>query len=592
MALHPAQRVAGPAAPMTAMSVSRKLVRNGSAVFFLAAIVLLMIARFNAVDPVVLPFMQRAVDPSLYAHDFYIRHSVVAHSSVLLDWARLTHVDLSAPALVVFDYLLFTFISGWAVWLILRDIFRIDDRLTILLLLTLLAFADAKLFAYNKSSWIEEHLFSFAAVAISLRFWALYFLVRGNFVACGVVVMAIMAVSVKVGWFIWLAAALVMLIERQRRLLPWGLMFAALALPGWTFLTSYAGTQPPGTVGALFDTLRGLHPLEDNPFSALLPSWLLLTFSLPYVWWRLGLCLAPPEAGRVRAIILLSAAVFLGGGLYLTVFYRIMPLPMVILLSPARAMEVYSFLAYAIAIVSVVTAEKIDGITKAGLLAALCLLKITGGHEIWILGAMGTALMACAWHLAATRWRALPRRVGMLECSLALSLFCFLAGIVFAGNLTHQRTQYVYRGQFGFVPSDIDPGMWKFLRADRRVAAAGPVAIIAKYRGDVAVEPNWNLYSRLSGVYADAYYLPDLPLVEEQQRRNATVDSIVASIRQSRAVSGGLRRQMMGYHAAVLVPGTLSWAFPGWPICSRGNGWVELLPDEGVPDVTSCERSN
>lgn len=570
---------------MTDMPLWRKIVFSGSVAFFLAAIVLLLIARFTAVDPVVLPFIQKAADPALYLHDLSIQHSVVAHSSVLLDWARITHIDLSAPAWVVFDYLIFTFISGRAVWLILKDIFKIEDRLTLLLLLTLLVFADAKLFALNKSSWISEHMFSFAAVAISLRFWALYFLVRGNFLACGLIVVAIMAVSVKVGWFIWLAAALVMLIERQLRPLPWGLMFAALLWPGWVFLTSYAGAQPPGTVRALFDILRSLHPLEDNPFRAALPSWFLLCLSLPYVWWRLDRCFARPEAARIRAIILLSVAVFLVGGLYLTVGYRIIPIPMAILLSPMRAMEVYSFLAYAIAIVSVLSAKSLDGITKTGLLVALCLLKVTFGHQIWVFAAMGAALMAYVCHLAAMRWRTLSRlsqRVSILECSLAMSMFCFLSGIVFADNLTHLRTQYADRRGFGFVPSDIDPGMWRFLLAHHNVVAARPVAIITRYRGEVAVEPQWNLYSKLSGVYADPYYLPNLALVEEQQRRNATVDSIAACIEQSRAISESLRRQMIGYRAAVLVPGSLSWAFPGWTIGSRGDGWVELLPDQGA----------
>lgn len=582
MGLHPAQQVVGPPAPVADTPWSRKIALIGAVAFFLSAIVLLLIARFNGVDANVLPFIQKAVEPSLYLHDFYIRHSVIAHSSVLLDWARLAHIDLSAPAWVVCNYLFFTIISGWAVGLILRDIFRIEDRYTILLLLTVLVFADAKLFAYNKSSWIDEHLFSFAAAATSLRFWALYFLVRGNFAACGLVVIVIMAVSVKVGWFIWLAATLVMLSERQHRPLPWGLMLAALVSPAWALLTSQAGAQPPGTVGALFDILRSLHPLEDNPFRTALPSWLLFSASLPCVWWRLDRCFARPEAARIRAIVLLSVVVFLVGGFYLTVFYRVIPIPMVILLSPTRAMEIYAFLAYAIAAVSVLSAKSLDGITKTGLLIALCLLKVTPGREIWVLAAAAVALMACACHLATMRWHGLSRRIGNLQCSLALSVFCFLAGIVLAGNLSHLRTQYAYRGEFGFVPSDIDPDTWKFLRANHNIVAARPVAIIARYRGDVAVEPSWNLYAKLSGVYADPYYLPSLALVEEQQRRNVTVDSIVTAIGQSRAVSDSLRQQIMGYHAAVLVPESLSWAFPRWKICSQGYGWVELLPDESV----------
>ena len=304
---------------------------------------LFLIEHFHGIFPNLMPAFQSLVDPTLYAFDPAVQNALIGRGSVLFSVVGFLGIDVTVPVVNVAFYLVTAALGAAAVVLINRHVFSVRGLLPHLLLLALLLLADDKPILYLKTSWLIRHAFTVTMVATALRLFVLYFMLRRNYWPAVACVAILLAVSVKSGWMIWLILAVVIALDRPAR---WPVLLAALAL-ALVYPLLQALALPHGFDAGFnreaFETLALAHPEEDNPFRigpfAMIAA---LAAGAASLWLAARLDTTPSgQLTRVvRVTLALSAVVFIGGGLYITWGYRLLPVPAAVLLSPVRAMEV------------------------------------------------------------------------------------------------------------------------------------------------------------------------------------------------------------------------------------------------------------
>lgn len=535
---------------------------------YVLAILLIFIARFNGINDVIHPFLQRAVDPSLYALSPHIGRSLVPGSSVLFDLIGRFRLDLTQPLFILPLYALTCLLSGIAVDRISRHIFLISDPLLRLFILFATLFADGKLINLNKSSWILDHNFSFTFVAASLRFWFIYAFLRGRLLAMSLILVPINILSFKVGWPLTLMAAALLAWRRDRSLRHWGMLALSLVAP------AMAALQAPAAMSAseaaqIFDILGSIHASEDNPFLGPPLQWLL--FPLGCAWaWRLTGGYSPETGDRMRIAVLMSLLIFVLGGIVLTIDVAPLKLPLAVLLSPARALETASFLIYMLVLVHVLTAPGLNRPQRCALLLSLMLLKLTPGY-VWVV--LSALLLLTAALMRWPRFAQLDRNVDPAGALAAMAILAPVIGIFFAFNLAGNRAQQNYDRVIGFYDHRIPGEAVAMLRA---IAAEKPDRLlIFGTAGQPGGASHWNALARKSGIDGDPYYLPRLDDIRRQQADNALYDHVQTGLAAGRiapALSDALARQSV----SLLLPAASGAAMPGWHISRRYGSWVEM----------------
>ena len=537
---------------------------------------LLLWARFNAVNGVILPFLQRAVDPGLYRLDPYIAHSIVPNSTPLFDLLALWRLDLTQPAFLVPTYLLVSAASAVAVWRMLRGSFGVDDRLLALALLFALAFADFKLIGFNKSSWMLEHNFSFTFLAAALRFWFLAFLLERRLVAMAALLVPINLLSFKVGWPLVGFAGLALIGLRCWSPVAWGLVALSLVVPGWAAL--HGGVALDSAASAhVFAVISHLHASEDNPFAGPRLQTPIFLAGMAFAAWRLR-SLPRELVIPIGAVLAGSLLVWLIGGIYLSWGGAIHPLPIAVMLSPARAMELAAFLAYLLLLLWISQTPALGGVDRALFALSAMLLKITDDGK-WIKLALVLAVLGLAW--MALRRLLGGRNPAALRWADRLPLPLFLAGVAvpiglfFALNLSGQRTAYRLDPVLGFRDSAIPADALPMLRQMARDKGDRRILFVSPRNGWKIAE--WNDYARKSGFEADPYYLPSPAEIDRQTQANAHADAVVAGLRAGR-VAPAEAAYLAGQGVSLVVPAGARGALPGWSTAHDFGGWVELTP--------------
>lgn len=556
---------------------STPFVRWTAGLLLIAGIGLMLIARFQNVNPVVFPFLQMAADPSLYAADVYLRNAIVAGSSPLFPLLAAVRFDITQPAPVVALYLLAAALGGWAVHRLLTEALGVRDRLTALMLLFLAIFADAKLMAFHKGGWIFEHNFSLTMLAATGRLWFVYAALTGRSLLMTAVLIPINLFTFKVGWPLVLIAGALMLWRRERAPWPWLLLALSMVGPAWAALSGSADLSMQ-EARAVLDTLKAAHATEDDPFAISWASKLLFAGGVAFLAWR-ATAFPEPVRSALRVTAAVSVAIFVGGGLYLAFSALLPPVPAVVLLSPARALETATLLAYLVALVEVARARSLKATEKVPLLLALAILKVTPDLT-WIALALALTLAAGAvWVVRTWAERRVPI-VGRLASGLSLPLLIGLAaplmGAVFALNLTGGRMVHVYQTGLGFRDASI-PAEASTMLAAMRQEQADRRRVFIRPIGDGWEAVAWNAYARSSGMVGDVYYLPTPALIERQTRMNTLVGRLVAELesgRVSAVTAVGLGR----CHAHLVAPRSAAPALPGWTVVKPYGGWAEFKP--------------
>jgi hypothetical protein len=540
-----------------------------------AAILLIFYARFNAISGVVEPYLQRAADPSLYRHDDFINKAVIPHSSLFFDLIDTLRVDLTHPAFILSCYALVSIAAGVAVDRIVRKIFAVDDLGLRIAILFAAAFADSKLIYLNKSSWILEHNFSLSFIACALRIWFLYFALSRNFLAMAAMMIPINLIAIKVGWPLVLLGVILLVQARDRSPATWALLLLSLVVPALAALDSGVAMSP-GERAAIFDIFRLSHPEEDNPFAGPL---LQIPFYLGGTWfaWIYARRFEAGTAMAIRIILAGSMLIYLLGGLYIDVLSAWFPVPMGVLLSPARGLELAGLLIHLLVLLWIVRTPHLAGAERAIAMIAAITLKMTPDYK-WVVLASALALLTLAVMLVRRaierrgyRW---PFRARWMDLPLGLALLAPLIGIFFAFNLSGQRTLYRYDPILGFhnaaTPRDAVPMLHALARQqDRR--------IIFVWQANGITKAPWSVAVRKSGIAGDPYYLARLSDIRRQIAGNALEERLLAELRRGR-VDPETAAALAARRVTLVLPSDLAPAVSGWRVVQVLGPWQEMAP--------------
>ncbi len=551
------------------------------------AIAMMLIARFQNVNPVVLPFLQRAAAPALYAQDMYLNAAIVARSSVVFPLLEALQLDMTAPAPVIAAYLAAAGVAGWGVWRILTGPLGVARPVMALMLLFLAIFADFKLVEFNKGGWIFEHNFSLTMLAAAGRVWFLYALLAWRPVLMAAVLIPINLFAFKVGWPLVLIGGAAMLWRRERSVWPWALLALAMVVPVWAALTQSA-RLPTEEARAVLEVLKAAYTREDDPFAISWMSKALFVAGLGFLWFR-GVSYGPTVGVGLRVIVVVSAAIFVGGGLYFALSDSLPPVPALVLLSPARALETVGLAAYLLALGEVVRAPALKTPEKIPLLLSLTVLKVTPDLT-WVVLATLLALVAGVVWLARRwlegRWPVVGRMAEGLSLTGMIALAAPLMAAVFLLNLAGGRTVQAHDAGLGFRDAAISPRAADMLQAiraesqDRRL-----IFLDLGSQGWAAAR--WNASARKSGIAGDPYYLPRHALMERQAQQNALILRLTEEV-EARQVSAETSAQLSACHARVVAPEEAQAALNGWTTVARYGDWVELAPPPATPLDPVC----
>jgi|GEM_PF-3456917 len=547
-------------------------------------IALLVVARFNAISGVVLPFLQQAADPTLYALDFGIRHSVVPDSSPFFTVLAALRLDLTHPVFVIASYLIVTLLAGYGVVRIIRRLAPDADRTLIAALLFALIFADAKLIDFNKSSWISEHNFSFTFIAAALRFWFVYYALDRRYVAMAALLIPINMLSFKVGWPLLGFAGLILLHARVRSPWPWLAIAASLVVPAIAALRTQGGIDS-GDTAAMFALFNALHAGEDNPFAGPWFQAPLFLGGSAIGWWLAGR-LDGAASAAIRAILFGSLIVYVVGGLYLSFGGAVVPLPLAVLLSPARALETASFVIYLLVLLWIARTSRLQGVERPGAMLAAILLKVAPDGKWVVLSlavAIGVVALAMLRRLAirrGIRWPGIAARIGL---PLGIALVAPLLGAFFALNLSGQRGAYRYDPSLGFYDAATPANALPMLRSIAREPDDRRLLFVWERNGTL-VEAPWSTAVRKSGIDGDLYYLGSPATIARQARVNRDHADLLAGLNAG-AVDPGLAARVAALCVTLVMPRDASPAVGDWRVVREHGAWVELVPPVAPSDA-------
>lgn len=567
--------------------LTRVLVRSGTVTLLALGMAMMLAARFQNVNAVVLPFLQRAADPALYAQDIYVSTAIVGRSSPIFALLEALRFDITVPLGVIVSYVAASALAGWGVWRILTGPLGVRAPLTAFALLFLAIFADFKLVEFNKGSWIFEHNFSLTMLAAAGRVWFVYALLTWRPTLMAAVLIPINMLAFKVGWPLVLIAGAVLLWRRERSLSAWGLLAASMIIPVWTALTQSA-RLPTEEARAVLEVLKTAYTREDDPFAISWVSKALLVAGVGLVWFR-GPSYGPAVGLGLRWIVLVTVAIVIGGGIYFALSDWLPPVPAIVLLSPARALETAGLVAYLLALVEVIRAKALGTTEKVPLLLSLAVLKVTPDLT-WVFLAALLALSAFAiWMVRCWlegRWPVFRRLAEGLSLTGLIALAAPLMAAVFLFNLAGVRSVQAYDPGLGFRDNTISPeaaDMLQSVRAetqDRRL-------VFLQFNSQGWSVARWNALARKSGLGGDPYYLPRLTLMERQAEQNDLIRSLSVEVGTGQ-VSPETTAQLSACHANVIAPRSAQAALGEWFVVRRYGDWVELTPPKATPLDPIC----
>jgi hypothetical protein len=539
------------------------------------SILLLVCARFNGVSGVVLPFLQQAANPALYPADDYVRHSLVPHATLIFVALKHWQIDLTNPAFLIVSYLFVSAVAGLAVWRILERTFDVDDRLLRTALLFALIFADFKLIQFNKSSWLSEHNFSLTFVAGALRLWFLALLLERRVAAAAAILIPINLLSFKVGWPLIGFLVVSLGCMRVGSVAAWGLLVASLIAPGYSALHNPVGTaSEPGYV---YEVWNQCYPEEDNPFSGT-PVQALLFLGGTFLAWRSLPTLRADLRVPIASILAGSFLIWLAGGLYLTYLGSLLPLPVVVLLSPARALELPGLLVYLLLLLWLLRSSALADVERFLLAMALMVLKVTESNT-WVnlsiaIATVAVALLGCRL-LALRTNRSLAFLNTRMPLPMGLAFVAPIIGLFFALNVSGQRATYRVDPVLGIREVNLPEDAARLLKmiasrpGDQRLVAMWP------QKGDGLM--NWNYLARKSGVAGDLYYVASPDQIRVLRYRNDFLLDFVKRL-QSGKIDAETTRRFESLDASLLIPASYIPALAGWEVVADGDNWKEVRP--------------
>lgn len=546
-----------------------------AASLIVVALLLAILERMQFVHDSILPFLQRAGDPDLYRLSFAIPRSVVPQASPVFDLLAMWRIDLATPWFTAPAYWLTTLVAGYLVWCILRDVAKLDNPVERLAVVFALGFADAKFVEFALVGWISQHNFTFTMVAGALRLWFLYAMLLGRFRLAVGILIVISLLTFKIGWPLLGFLGLILLWERNRDPMVWlGLLVSVIA-PLAAALETQVSLSADEAL-SVFTDLRIQHGAEDNPFANRWPAFLLFAAAMAAGWSLAPRLLESTVAARVRIVILASIGVFVAGGAYIQANGFGHPIPAVILLSPARAVEAAIALVYMLLLLWVIRHPALAQLEKVALFAALIVLKVQPGGKLIAVTLAVTVAVALGW-LVRQKVPLLKRLVQIgdrVPLGLLLSLPCLAISLVLLAGTQGARVRI--DPALGFVPASDASSAMPMLRAIR-AEQGDRLILFDRGPNDANLGNGWNYLTRKSALHYDLYYLRRAADIAEQKRRDAISRAVLSGLAAG-SVSAQARQDLRDLGVTVVTERSKLSALAGWQVVAEHGTWVELQP--------------
>ena len=406
-------------------------------------------------------------------------------------------------------------------------------------------------------------------------FWP--FCLRGARSWSAALLIPINVFSFKVGWPVTGFIILALLGWRNFSLVAWGLVAASRWRPaGRRFIPSVLA---PEDTAFMFSTLNSLNPIEDNPFAGPPPQIVLFVGGLAFAFWRLTQ--APRRlVTPIGSVLAGSAVICVAGGLYLTLGGPLVRVPVAVLLSPARAMELASLLIYLLVVLWIARTPILGGVDRTVLMLAVMMLRGYSGWPLDFLarGPRPSRVCACRRPCAVRGAARRPSRLRRRPFRSDFSEFALGRGadrLVLRHERVGTANSLSARSGYWISDSRLSGDTVSMLKSiavqpeDRRILFVVP-------QGDWT-SVGWNTLVRKSGIRGDLYYLPAPNEVRAQAAKNATAGRIVDGLRSGQ-VGPADAAAFACLQATLVVPSAALAALPGWELAKDFGAWKELRP--------------
>lgn len=533
--------------------LSSKLSYISGVILIIASAIVIMCSRFRELSDPIVPFVQKALDPSLYQNDFYVRNSIINSSSYIYDIIEFFSVNIIDNYFVIVVYLLSVVVSGIAVWLIFSG--PLDLRYWYLRVVVLFAamFSNDKLIFQNDNSWAPDRFMSFSLVASALRIWFLYFLLTGRLVWMCLTLVPINFLAFKVGWLPTLVAAIILL-RHSRSPAAWGPLVASLIAPVILAFSALAAVGPDDA-RQMIELFLSIYGTEDNPFGGHIVSFLLYPAGAVFLWWRAPIDFDGQATFRVRALLLVSGLVYVFGGLYLSGLYRYLPVPGLVLLSPARALELSGLLIYFVLLAWIVRTDLLWMPERVLLFLAALILRVPSELK-WIVIPAGLVVLClilrAAGLLLRRKYDRLPDFGGAAGFTLALGLFAPIPAVIFGLNVSGKRATLLMDPVIGIYSSSIPAGVVADLCILAEDRSDRIIVFTEEYRGKLQAS-SLNHYAKKSDLGGNPYYLSTMTDINVLKDRSDLKTRIISSLNAGELSPDDMNR-MKELNVSVVVP--------------------------------------
>ncbi|HEY9215755.1 MAG TPA: hypothetical protein VIQ29_23225, partial [Ancylobacter sp.] len=418
---------------------------------------------------------------------------------------------------------------------------------------------------------------SFSLVASALRIWFLYFLLTGRLVWMCLTLVPINFLAFKVGWLPTLVAAIVLL-RHSRSPAAWGLLIASLIAPVSLAFSALAAVGPDDA-RQMIELFLSIYGTEDNPFGGHIVSFLLYPAGAVFLWWRAPIDFDGQATFRIRALLLMSGLVYVFGGLYLSGLYRYLPVPGLVLLSPARALELSGLLIYFVLLAWIVRTDLLWMPERVLLFLAALILRVPSELK-WVVIPAGLVVLClilrAAGLLLRRRYDRLPDFGGAAGFTLAVGLFSPIPAVIFGLNVSGKRATLLMDPVIGIYSSSIPAGVVADLRILAEDRPDRIIVFTEEYRGKLQASP-LNHFAKKSDLGGNPYYLSTMADINVLKDRSDLKARIISSLNAGELSPEDMNR-MKELNVSVVVPENYENTINFMKTIKKYGSMVEMVP--------------
>ena len=289
----------------------------------------------------------------------------------------------------------------------------------------------------------------------------------------------------------------------------------------------------------------------------------------PFMWKKLPFADGESFLPLIKAIYFSALCVVCGAMVYTSFISEYLPIPVVIMIAPVRAMNYYTLVFYLVAFFLIIRTDRLDAELKAACLIALVLL-----HMESLKGVIYPAVILIAGFAGRFTYKMIKKKVLLLPTpSVKVITVLLLIGItaiqiqkggVYQTNFGANGWKYLDRWTINLFA---DEAIWKAAAALRTRPEDMVLLPIFKSQstGKYMTGSALNMVAEKSQfVELGHHFYFNYPMLLEHRIREATRDGVFLALDEGRDINPQDVKVLRSLNAVVLVPQVVSSHFQGW----------------------------